>query len=135
MACESTWMASSLSRPRRTLHRYGNSLNALVELNEACQVWGSTPVQHLGCDYTVKRIIDKDGEVLTKIRACMKDYNPNIVDKFEERRNITVKPAETPWLDAGIEQLYKVEFDQPGIYDWMAASLLMSGLYGARCCR
>ena len=106
-----------------------------IEFGGPHQVWGEKDTRHLGCQYQVSRLTDKKGEITTKIRAAMPDYFEDMVRRFESRMGIEIKPVDTPWLDAGAEKRHKEELSQPGKYGWVAASPLMSGLYGARSCR
>ena len=74
-------------------------------------------------------------QVETTIKASMPDYFEDLGKRFECRMNVKIQGAETPWLDTGAEKRYKDELLKPGKYGYMAASPLMSGLYGSRSCR
>lgn len=90
---------------------------------------------HLGCDYEVKQTKLANGEKLTSIRAYTSHYHEDMVRQIEERMSVQTRPCDTPWLDAGAEKRYADEMKEPGLYGFIAASPLMSGLYTARACR
>ena len=115
--------------------RFGKKVETEIEFGAPHEVWGDKGNRHLGCYYQVFRQKEKDGSTLTTIRATMPEYFLDIVRRFEERMGVIVKDADTPWLDDAAAKRYQSEFDQEGVFGFMAASPLMGGLYGARSAR
>ena len=69
----------------------------------------------------MKREQTREGQTIMSVRASIEDYFKDIVRRFEQRMQVKVKDAETPWLDSGAEKRYAKELEQPGLYGWMAA--------------
>ena len=96
------------------------ALEQHIEFKDPYKVWDdASPTRHLGCEYKVVSTTTKNSEVVTTIKSSMGDCFRDIVKRFEERMNVKVADAETPWLDPGAEKRYKDELTQPGKYGYM----------------
>jgi hypothetical protein len=75
------------------------ALEGQIEFGDEHHVWEGSHSRHLGCQYNVKRELTREGQTIMSVRASMEDYFKDIVRRFEQRMQVKVKDAETPWLD------------------------------------
>jgi hypothetical protein len=114
--------------------QHWSKIEKVIDFKDPYHIWGEKETPHLGCRYRVKRQKMKNGSVLTTHTAEMEQYLQNLVQKFETKHGIKVKPVTTPYLPSA--EAKKVE-EKGGkhLYGVDAASPIMAGLYSARSAR
>ena len=89
---------------------YWKEIGKVIEFPGPHEVWGyrceneklipepEKATAHLGCRYRVTRVVRPDGGVFTEETAEMQTYLEALVEKFEKKYNVEVKPQQLPFL-------------------------------------
>ena len=93
-----------------------------IEFKELPKYWDKKPTRHLGFHYTVEQKQVATGDLVTTVKAHMKEYFEDIVRRFEERTGVKVPDAPTPWLDARAEKGYEKETAEEGLFGSISIS-------------